>query len=429
MRAQSANHWTLTARETFEAPRLSGDVRADVAIVGGGILGLSTALALAEAGVSVVVVEAARVSHGASGRNGGLVVPSLPRVSPQAAVAALGADGERLVAMVAKGANTVFELIARHGIDCDAVQSGWLNPAHAPSLVEGLRTRCEAWKAAGADVALLGAEETRARVGSQRYHGAILDRSGGHLNPAAYTRGLARAAVAAGAGVFEETPATAIREADGGWVVETPGGTLRARTVLQATNAQPERLHDADTRAVVPLVVYQMVTNVLSDAARAAVLPGGEAMSDTRNNLFSVRWTADGRLGTGGMAPVTQLAGAARVARTAERRLAEIFPVLEGTVIERTWTGRASLTGDFLPRVMTLGPRRYSVVACNGRGLVLTTNLGRALAAAFAAGDDAPLPLAARQPRPIHARALAAKVPQMLLPLGSLADIRAERRG
>ena len=127
--------WWHTSRETARFPALEDRIDADVAIIGGGILGLSAALALARAGTSVAVLEAEAIGNGASGRNGGLVVPSLPRIGPDDAIRALGEAGERLVALVLAAPGEVFGLIHTHGIDCDAMQNGWLNPAHAAALV------------------------------------------------------------------------------------------------------------------------------------------------------------------------------------------------------------------------------------------------------------------------------------------------------
>lgn len=395
------------------------------------MLGLSAALALAETGVSVRVLEAQDIGAGASGRSGGLVVPSLPRIGPDEARAALGeAYGDRLLALVAGGAAATFDLIRRHAIACDARQSGWLHPAHAPALAPRVAARVAAWQAAGARCAWLDAAATQARMGSAAFFGALFDPTGGHLDPLGYTRGLARAAIAAGAVVHAASPVTAIARA-GAWRLATPRGVLRAASVLQCTNATPPGLPSAAGRAVrdstVPLVVYQVATEILPDAARRAVLAGGEAFSDTRHNLFAGRWTTEGRFVTGGMAAL-QAGALHRLPGALARRLAANFPALGEVRIASVWRGRAALTGDFLPRLMQPAPGWLAPVACNGRGIVLATVLGPALAAFLRSGDAASLPLPLVPPRPLPLPRLARLLPQLLLPLGDLADRRAGRQ-
>lgn len=368
----------------------------------------------------MVVLEAGAAGAGASGRNGGLVVPSLARIGPRNVPA--------LASMVAGSAALTFALIRRLGIDCEAAQTGWLNPAHAPSLVPGVQARVEAWRAAGAACVWLDAAEARRRLGSERFHGALFDPTGGHLNPLAYTRGLARAVLASGGALHTDTPVRGATSGQG-WVLATPRGVVRAGRVLQCTNAQPPGLQGAALRgSTVPLIVYQMATPVLDEAARRAVLPGNEAFSDTRNNLLACRWTAGGRLVTGGMASFATGA-LRRLPRLHARRLREVFPALGEVTLERIWRGQASLTGDFVPRLFEVAPGWLAPIACNGRGIALSTALGRALGEALSAGRLSDLPLPLVPPRPIRPYALARLAPRALLPLGDWQDRRAERRG
>ncbi len=426
-----ATVWETTAPPAPATQPLQGSARCDVAVVGAGILGLAIALALAGRGASVVVLEAADIGSGASGRNGGLVVPSLPRIGPAQVRERLGdARGGRLLALVAGGADAVFATIRRHGIDCEAAQSGWLNPAHAASLVPAVAARVAAWQGVGARCLPLDAAETRCRMGSERFHGALFDPTGGHLNPLAYTRGLARAASAAGAVIHTRSPVTAMRQTAGGWTLATPSGELTAARVMQCTNAQPPGLPGAAGSAVrrshVPLTVYQLATPVLPDAAHA-VLAGNEAFSDTRNNLLACRWTAGGRLVTGGMAAM-QTGAVRRLPGTLARRLEAVFPALGPIRFEYVWRGAAALTGDFLPRLHQPAPGWLSATACNGRGIVLNTVLGGALADYLTTGDATALPLPVGPPAPIRLSRIARLVPQLLLPLGDWQDRRAERR-
>ena len=409
--------WSRTAAPPPDAPPLEGDAACEVAIIGAGILGLSTALALATRGARTVVLEAAAIGAGASGRNGGLVVPSLPRIGPEQAP-------PRLAALVATGAAAVFALIRRHAIACDAVQAGWLHPAHAAILAPRVAARVTAWQAAGAGCVWLDAAETRRRMGSARYHGALFDPTGGHLDPLGYTRGLAAAALRAGAAIHEASPVVALHRDGDRWRLRTPHGSVAAARVLSAVNLAPPGLK-GPARAV-PLLVYQMATEVLPDGLRQSVLPGNEAFSDTRNNLLAGRWTADGRLVAGAMAAVH--AGAlSRLPRRLARRLEAVFPALAGLRFAHVWRGRAALTGDFLPRLVQPAPGWVDAVACNGRGIVLSTVLGPALASYLASGDAAGLPLPLTPPRPIPLPALARLLPQALLPLGDWQDRRAER--
>jgi glycine/D-amino acid oxidase-like deaminating enzyme len=429
--ADAPSLWDVTAREAASHPALARDLDVDIAVIGGGIHGLSAALAASEAGRRVAVLEAAAIGHGASGRNGGLVVPSLPRVGPDDVLRAYGPErGEAFIRVVLAAPNEVFGLIRRFGIDCGAAQSGWLNPAHAPTLVANLERRLAAWQRFGSPAMLLSAAETRRRIGSARFHGAIADPTGGHLNPLAYTRGLARAAAAAGALIHERSPVRGVEQLGDRWRLRTGTGSVTAARVLQATNAQPPGMPgDAGAAGTVPLVVYELATPVLSASQRAAILPGGEAMSDTRNNLFACCIDETGRIVTGGMAPLTQMAARSWLPPMLAARLGRIFPDLAPARFEHVWSGRASLTPDFLPRLFEPAPGWITPITCNGRGVALSTAIGARVGRWLATGDDADLPLARSAPGAIPLHAIAARVPQFLLPLGMLADARAELRG
>jgi glycine/D-amino acid oxidase-like deaminating enzyme len=425
---ETAPYWTTTAPPAPATFPLGGDVRCDVAVIGGGILGLSAALALAERGVSVVLLEAAEIGAGASGRNGGLVVPSLPRIGPDAVRQLLGEDyAARLLALVAGGAATVFATIRRHAIDCEATQSGWLLPAHAASLMPGVAARARAWQAAGARCVVLDAAETRDRMGGERYHGALFDPTGGHVNPLAYCRGLASAVLRAGGRIHTRSPVMMARDA-GGWVLTTPGGTVSAARVVQCTNVQTPGVAAARAArdSLVPLTVYQLATQDFPPEVRAKILRGDEAFSDTRNNLLACRWTAGGRLVTGGMAAL-QTGALARLPRALARRLEAVFPALGAVRFDYVWRGTAALTGDFLPRLHAVAPAWLAAAACNGRGIALSTALGPALAAYAMTGDAGALPLPITPPTPLRLPGLARLVPQLLLPLGDWQDRRAER--
>jgi glycine/D-amino acid oxidase-like deaminating enzyme len=426
--------WAASAAETAAFPALEGDLDTDLAIIGGGIHGLSAALAAAEAGCRVVVLEAAALGHGASGRNGGLVVPSLPRIGPDEVLRAMGETrGADFIRMVLQAPGEVFALVRRFGIACGAEQSGWLNPAHGPAMVPALERRLAAWQRFGSTAGLLSAEETRRRIGSTGFFGAIADPTGGHLNPLAYTRGLARAAAAQGAAIHEHSPVLSVERPPGNgadpWRLRTPGGSVTAHRVLQASNAQPPGVLGAGSaaRSTVPLIVYQLATPVLTAAQRASILPGGEAMSDTRHNLFACCVDETGRIVTGGMAPLTQIGAPLWLPRLLAGRLGRIFPQLRPVTFDYVWSGRASLTRDFLPRLFAIAPGWLCPVTCNGRGIALSTAVGRRIGHWLATGVASDLPLTPTTAEPVPLHALAARLPQWALPLGMLADRRNQR--
>ena len=415
--------WHATAAPPPPLTPREGDDAADVAIVGAGYLGLSTALHLAEQGARVVVVEAREPGFGASGRNTGFVVPSfVTPIGPREVEAALGgARAERLCRLVGGAGERVFELVRKHRIACDATQAGWLQPAHARARLDLLERRQGDWVRHGKSLVLVDRDETARLTGLGSYHGALLDPSGGHVNPLGYARGLARAALAAGAEIRIAAPVTDIRGGRRGWVLETPRGRIVAERALLATNALTGPLAPRVARSVVPLVVHQIATRPIDPVNRGRILPGNHSLSDTRRDIFALRWTSEGRLVTGGTAALG--AGApGRLRRSLVRRLGRLVPIAGRVEVEYAWRGLICLTRDFLPRVFEVDRGLFAAVGCNGRGLALSTALGGELAAFLASGDPAALPVPIARPAPIRGHLAARHLPSVLLPWARLRD-------
>jgi glycine/D-amino acid oxidase-like deaminating enzyme len=420
--SSSLSLWHAVGRNGRERPALARALDVDLAIVGGGFSGLSTALHAAEKGRSVAILEAEIVAWGATGRNAGFVVPNFAKMDPVDVIAHLGPErGERMIDFAAGSADLVFDLIRRHGIACDALQNGWIQPAHSPAAFEKVKSRADQWAGRDRPVATLDARRTEALTGARGYAGGWMDRSGGVLNPVEYARGLADAAEKAGAGIFEHSPVISIDRIPDGWMLKTADGSVRAGKVLIATNAYGGSLNPTLARTYFPLKVFQIATAPLPREVRTRLLPVGQGVGDTRRNLFTFRFDSENRLISGGM-HVFSPGADARVPQTIWRRLGKHLDLRELPPLEYSWSGMAAVEPDFLPRLVDLGPGLMAGFACNGRGIAMTTAMGKVLAdwADGANTADLPLPFAPTSPIPFHG--LLRHAPNMLLPWSMLRD-------
>jgi glycine/D-amino acid oxidase-like deaminating enzyme len=401
--APPVSAWTVSAEPLPETRPLAGDRRADVVVVGAGYTGLSAALHLAERGTEVVVLDAAEPGWGASGRNGGQVIPGLKH-DPDELERRFGAEtGRRLWQTAGAAADAVFELIARHKIACHAQPCGWIAAAPHAAALEHLRARTEQWQRRGAPVELLDAARMAELTGSRAYVGGMLDRRAGALQPLAFVRGLARVAGQAGASIHGGSPARRLAAAPGGWRVETPGGSVTAATVILATNAYTDELWPGLRQTVLPVQSYQVATRPLPAEVRRQVLPGGQVVSDLRRILFYFRLDPEGRLLMGGRGPLNDRGDPALFARL-EGVARRLFPALGATPWEHRWSGRVALTADHLPHLHEPRPGVLTALGYNGRGVAMAIVMGRLLAARALGAGPAELgwPVTPVAPIPLH---------------------------
>ncbi|MGQ2999690.1 FAD-binding oxidoreductase [Variovorax sp.] len=395
--------WAATAPAAPPTPPLAGSRRADVLIVGAGFTGLSAALHLAEAGARVCVLEAHEPGWGASGRNGGQVNPTLKH-DPDELVRLYGAArAEPLIDAVSRSADLVFELIERHGIDCQPVRKGWLQVAYSPQHIAAMHARAEQWARRGAATQMLDRNEVAARLGTDAFAGGWLDGRAGGIQPLAYTRGLVRAAQAAGASVHGSSAVTSLERRGTQWHATTASGaSVVADQVLIATNGYTGGLWPGLSRTVLAANSFIVATAPLQGAAAHAILPGGETASTSQRLLLYFRKDAQGRLLMGGRGHFADPAGPADFAHL-ERSLALLYPQLGPLRYQYRWAGRIAVTRDFMPHVHTPAPGLTIALGYNGRGIALATSMGRHVAARLLQpGADFPYPVTPLQPIPLH---------------------------
>ncbi|MFN0185763.1 MAG: NAD(P)/FAD-dependent oxidoreductase [Aquabacterium sp.] len=401
--------WAATAPPPPATPPLpAGEHHAELAIVGGGFTGLAAALHAAGRGADVCVLEAAEPGFGASGRNNGQVIPTLTRADPDILVQAFGPEhGETLVALLRDSADTLFGLVRRHGIACEAVQNGWVQPAHRESRLALSRSRVAQWQRRGAPARLLDRDEVAAMTGSSFWCGGWTNTSGGHVNPLALARGLARAALAAGARVHAQTAVTGLARDGDGWRLATAAGSLRAQRVLLATHGYSGFLAPSPLPGLPGTMVlvrsYQAATQPLPAALRATVLPGNASMSDTQADLHFARLDASGRL-VSGAALAMHLGYDGRLRQRIAARLLKLYPqlaALGGITLSHLWHGVFAATPDKLPRFHRYDDGMIGWVGCNGRGVAFGTALGAPLVDALLDGGAAARRLPFEAPRTI----------------------------
>ena len=410
--------WAAVTPAGPDLPELVGTAQADIIVIGGGFTGLSTALHLREAGVDVAIVEAMEPGWGASGRNNGQVIPTLSRPDPEDIIARHRAAGERFVRLLRDSASILFDTIRRYQIAAEQEQSGWVQPVHSPGRIKIAERRVKQWSKLGAAVELLSRDETRQMLGSDAWFGGFWNRTGGHINPLALSRGLARVVLERGGRIYARSPALSFARQNARWVVRTERGEITGRALIVATNAytgefskslMPDIAHE-----VMPVLSWQMATQPLSEAARATIIPGRQAMSDTHGELYFARYDARNRLVTGG-AVIGPGDKAERLKVIVADRLQRLWPQIGPVEFDYVWNGYVGMTTDFLPRIHRLGPDAFGWAGCNGRAVALSIALGGELSKAARGAPDRDLALPFTDPAPIVAHALLRRLAPLML--------------
>ncbi|MBP1852021.1 NAD(P)/FAD-dependent oxidoreductase [Rhizobium halophytocola] len=371
--------WEKTAPPAPMTAPLNGDHRTDIVVIGGGYTGCSAALHLAQAGAKVTVLEGAEIGFGGAGRNVGLINAGM-WVLPADIPGVLGnLYGERLLDLLGNAPLLVRNLVQTHGIACELETNGTLHCAVGPEGLAEIRDRCDQWRARGADVEVLSAEETARRIGTSAYAGALLDRRAGTLQPLAYARGLASAAITAGATIHSRSAAVSTERVDQRWTVRTEHGSVTADWIVVASEFYSSGPFEAVRNEQVLLPYFNLATVPLTDAQLSRILPGREGCWDTKEILSSFRLDHAGRLVFGSVGALRNGGRGVHVG-WARRALKKLFPELGTVTFESEWYGRIGMTTDALPRFHRFGPKVVGFSGYNGRGIAPGTVFGQVLA-------------------------------------------------
>jgi gamma-glutamylputrescine oxidase len=387
------NWYAATASGFFDLPPLDGDVAADVCVVGAGFTGLGAALALAPR-AKVVVLEAGRVGCSATGRNGGQVHTGQRR--DQAWLEkAVGRDDALALWRLAEDARAYFRTLT-DTIACDW-RPGMIHARHKPSgeAEDAAYAALMASRYGYDQLALIGEADLAAELGTDVYHGGLIDRGGGHVHPLKLALGMAKQAIAAGAAIHENTRAETWKREGGKIVVETPTGRVTCDQLILSGDGLLNAMAGKARARVMPINNFIAVTAPLDDLAET-IIRSNAAVSDSRFVVNYFRKTPDGRLLFGGGENYrpgfpSDIAGMVR------KNLAKVYPRLASIPITHAWGGTLGITMSRMPFVGEVAPGVRVASGYSGQGVMLASYVGKLLAEA-ALGEVGPVELLARLP-------------------------------
>ena len=376
-----SSYYAASANPTPVRNELNGSLETDVCVIGAGYTGLSTAISLLECGFRVVVLEAAKVGFGASGRNGGQIVNSYSR-DIDSVEASTGSEQARLIgAMAFEGGRIIRERVARYDINCD-LKDGGVFAAFNEKQMRHLQAQKALWERYGYDqLQMLDHDGIRRVVASERYIGGMLDHGGGHIHPLNLALGEAAAVESLGGKIYEQSAATRIERGSKPRVY-TQHGQVTAQYVVVAGNAYLGGLVPELAAKSMPCGTQVIATEPLDPEMAAQLLPHDYCIEDCNYLLDYFRLSADKRLIYGG-GVVYGARDPADVESIIRPKMLKTFPQLQGIRTDFAWTGNFLMTLSRLPQVGRLDGNLYYSQGCSGHGVTYTHVAGKVIAEAL----------------------------------------------
>jgi glycine/D-amino acid oxidase-like deaminating enzyme len=368
--------------------------KTDVAIIGAGFTGLSVARELARKGARVTVLEAETIGWGASSRNGGMVLTGM-KLGVGELISKYGRDKTKeMYAASISSIDCVEEIVREEDIDCNFSRCGHLEVACKAKHFAGFARQAEVIaRDFNHQLRVVPRNELGQEIGSNIYHGGLVDEVSAGLNPARYVAGLGRAALRAGACVYEKTRVEHLQRVSNngatGWQLTTSRGHMWSRDVMVATSGYTSATTPALQKKIVPIGSYIIATEVLPEAVAREVSPRNRMIFDSKNYLYYYRLTPDRRMLFGGRAAFFP-ESADCVRRSAEilrRGMIDVYPQLKNTAVEYVWGGTLDFAFDIMPHAGQMDGMYYSV-GYAGHGVAMATYLGRKIAQFICTGRD-----------------------------------------
>jgi glycine/D-amino acid oxidase-like deaminating enzyme len=354
----------------------------DVAVIGAGYTGLAAARQLARSGASVVVLERERAGWGASSRNGGQVLTGL-KLDPATLVDRYGESRARVLFDVSLASMSFLEsLLHDEAIDCEYERTGHIQAAWKPAHFDHFRDeQALLARVFNHPVTLVPRADQATELGTECYHGLLIDERSAALNPAKYVQGLLGAAERSGAVVAEHVGVLELKGSAGAWIVRTTAGEVRATDVFVATNGYTTAVTPMLQRRLIPIGSYIVATQPLPPATAAGLLPKRRVVFDSKNFLYYFRLTSDHRLMFGGRAEFTPPTPETlqRAAAILRHGVAAVFPELAAASIDYAWGGNVAFTRDQMPHAGRLDGMYYAA-GYSGHGIAMATYLGSLMA-------------------------------------------------
>lgn len=381
--------WGATATPLRAFPALAGDAQADVVIIGAGYTGLSAAHHLAQSGMSSIVLEANRPGWGASGRNGGVITAKF-RLSFPAIAAAHGKPmAKRMYEIALEATDIVTGLVEAYGIDAaNLTRSGQVKAAHNEETLAYAVKEAEWLRAELGDttMSVLDAGQVHEETGSAGFVGGVLNAGSGGIHPLNYLHGLAEGVTGLGVPIHAGTPALRLRREGDGVLVETPGGIVRAKQAIIATNSYSDLTPatQAYQQTLIPFRSAIIATERLSPNLAATVMPTRRTYTETKRMM---RWfrMVDDRIVFGGRGAFGKTDSPAAF-RALHKAMIGIFPQVSDVPLAYRWSGLVAMTLDSVPHVGRVDDRVMLAMGYNGAGVAMSSLMGRYLAA-FARGE------------------------------------------